>query len=73
MRYSAQSIWICVAFFINLEVMLAIYDKTMVSQLITCQRGYLADSVWVNKDYEQQRTFLGRTLDRTIRLLSPLL
>lgn len=61
------------SFFINLEVMLAIYDKTMVSQLITCQRGYLADSVWVNKDYEQQRTFLGRTLDRTIRLLSPLL
>ena len=61
------------SFYLNMEVSMAIYNRTMTQQILTCQHEYLRQSEPLQRDRWQQRSFGAKFLDNAIRLFSPLL
>ena len=61
------------SFYLNMEVSMAIYNRTMTQQMLTCQHQYLRQSEPLQRDGWQQRSFAAKFLDNAIRLFSPLL
>ena len=61
------------SFYLNMEVSMAIYNRTMTQQMLTCQHEYLQQSEPLQRDGWQQRSFGAKFLDNAIRLFSPLL
>ena len=61
------------SFYLNMEVSMAIYNRTMTQQILTCQHEYLRQSEPLQRDGWQQRSFGAKFLDNAIRLFSPLL
>lgn len=61
------------SFYLNMEVSMAIYNRTMTQQILTCQHEYLRQSELLQRDGWQQRSFGAKFLDNAIRLFSPLL
>lgn len=61
------------SFYLNMEVSMAIYNRTMTQQMLTCQHEYLRQSEPLQRDGWQQRSFGAKFLDNAIRLFSPLL
>lgn len=61
------------SFYLNMEVSMAIYNRTMTQQMLTCQHEYLRQSEPLQGDGWQQRSFGAKFLDNAIRLFSPLL
>lgn len=61
------------SFYLNMEVSMAIYNRTMTQQMLTCQHEYLQQSEQLQRDGWQQRSFGAKFLDNAIRLFSPLL
>ena len=61
------------SFYLNMEVSMAIYNRTMTQQILTCQHEYLQQSEPLQRDRWQQRSFGAKFLDNAIRLFSPLL
>ena len=61
------------SFYLNMEVSMAIYNRTMTQQILTCQHEYLRQSEPLQCDRWQQRSFGAKFLDNAIRLFSPLL
>ena len=61
------------SFYLNMEVSMAIYNRTMTQQMLTCQHQYLRQSEPLQRDGWQQRSFGAKFLDNAIRLFSPLL
>ena len=61
------------SFYLNMEVSMAIYNRTMTQQILTCQYKYLQQSEPLQRDRWQQRSFGAKFLDNAIRLFSPLL
>lgn len=61
------------SFYLNMEVSMAIYNRTMTQQMLTCQQEYLRQSEPLQRDGWQQRSFGAKFLDNAIRLFSPLL
>ena len=61
------------SFYLNMEVSMAIYNRTMTQQMLTCQHEYLQQSESLQRDGWQQRSFGAKFLDNAIRLFSPLL
>ena len=61
------------SFYLNMEVSMAIYNRTMTQQMLTCQHEYLQQSEPLQRYGWQQRSFGAKFLDNAIRLFSPLL
>ncbi len=61
------------SFFLNLEISLAVYDKTITGQVIDLQRQYLSSSRYVSIKGWQQRARWWGLVENTVRLMSPLL
>ncbi|MBO7942272.1 hypothetical protein JTP77_041195, partial [Streptomyces sp. S9] len=59
------------SFYLNMEVSMAIYNRTMTQQMLTCQHEYLRQSEPLQRDGWQQRSFGAKFLDNAIRLFSP--
>jgi cardiolipin synthase len=62
-----RSLWL------NYEVALFVYEKEFAVQLRALQQSYLDDSTRLDKDTWEQRSFINRLLENTLRLASPLL
>ncbi|MFS6938785.1 cardiolipin synthase [Neisseria animaloris] len=61
------------SFFLNLEISLAIYDKSITCQVSDLQKQYLADSSYITVKGWQQRSKWWGLVENTVRLMSPLL
>ncbi|WP_373699979.1 cardiolipin synthase [Neisseria dentiae] len=61
------------SFFLNLEISLAVYDKTITGQVIDLQQQYLNSSRYVSIKKWQQRARWWGLVENTVRLMSPLL
>lgn len=61
------------SFFLNLEISLAIYDESIVADIVNLQSSYLARSRYVSISAWQARSRLWGLVENTARLFSPLL
>lgn len=62
-----RSLWL------NYEVALFVYEKEFAIQLRALQQSYLEDSMRLDVETWEQRSFINRLLENTLRLASPLL
>lgn len=62
-----RSLWL------NYEVALYIYDQPLVTQLVHLQQSYIADATRLTQEQWNQRRYVHRFLENTLRLASPLL
>lgn len=61
------------SFFLNLEISLAVYDRTVTAEVRALQEGYLADSGYITVKAWQQRAKWWGLVENTVRLMGPLL
>jgi cardiolipin synthase len=61
------------SFYLNMEVSIAIYHRTMTQQMLTCQHSFLQQSERLDPKDWQQRSFGSKFFDNAMRLFSPLL
>ncbi|WP_373741111.1 cardiolipin synthase [Neisseria sp.] len=61
------------SFFLNLEISLAVYDRTVTAEVRALQENYLADSSYITVKAWQQRAKWWGLVENTVRLMGPLL
>lgn len=61
------------SFYLNMEISLAIYDRSCTKKIVDLQHSYLQDCIYVELKKWQQRSKWWTLIENTVRLFSPLL